>query len=277
MKLKVIFIIFNILIVVSFALVFLLPAILLGWDYAGAFWSGNWYLALIFVVVIGGLNGYFVYNFRLFSALEREDWQGVIEVLERRVMRGSRRSNGQIRLLVNAYVVTSRPEGIERLEEFLRQSDRRALVANAVILGIPHLLSNDGARMERYYGEFRGAVGGEEGQWIEWCYGFALMLQTRVDEARTVLASLAEATRPGVLAGLNAYLLDSLANADESLRGLAERERCRIVETVPHARWKGLVERRRSDLYVLILTRLVRDAETWLYRQPSPGTEERSQ
>ena len=100
-------------------------------------------------MILAVLNGYFGRNWRVFTALEREDWDGVIEVLENRIFRYHRVNSGDVRLLVNAYVVRSRTEGIARLEGELRKHKPAALPKNALLLGIPHLLSNDGNESRR--------------------------------------------------------------------------------------------------------------------------------
>lgn len=270
MKLKAIFVIFNVLIGVSFLFVFLMPAFFLGWDYTQLFWRDNWYLALLFVAVLAILNGYFVANWRLFNALESEDWDAVILVLEQRTLARGRFSASAIRLLVNAYVVTGHPEKIETLEAHLREHHPRRVARHAMILGIPHLLSNDGADMEAYYGEMLEQVRGTEADWVRWSYAFALMLQQKFAEASTTLTTLVEKLKPGVLLGLSAYLLDAYSRTDDGVNAAVADARKRITASISRREWQKQVDRERGELYVLVLTRLLHDVTTWLY-----GAEER--
>ena len=55
MKFKAIFVIFNLIILVSFLFIFLIPFFMLGWDYTQVFWTENWSVALVFVGVMAGL------------------------------------------------------------------------------------------------------------------------------------------------------------------------------------------------------------------------------
>ncbi len=78
MKFKAIYILFNVVLVVSFLVIFLMPVFLLGSDYFSLFWTRNWVIAVVFVVTLAALNTYFLLNWGLFTRLEREDWPGLI-------------------------------------------------------------------------------------------------------------------------------------------------------------------------------------------------------
>jgi membrane protein implicated in regulation of membrane protease activity len=268
-KLKTIFVIFNFLIGLSFLFVFFMPALFLGWDYTRVFWGENWYLAVLFIAVLALLNGYFGANWRLFTALEHEDWNEVATVMERRIYTRHRYTRGNIRLLVNAYVVSSQIPRIGELETHLREHSPRALTRNALLIGIPHLLSNDGGEMVAYYGAFLDQVRGEEERWIRWSYAFALMLDRRLDEAKDALLELARGVKPGIIQGLSVYLLDAYVGRDETVGSQVAELRQNLTTTMSRAQWQKAVERRRSELYVLVLSKLLGDVETWLYDAPS--------
>ena len=265
MKLKTILIIFNVLIGLSFLFVFLMPAFFLGWDYAGVFWKTNWYLAVLFAAVFVILNTYFAGNWKLFSALEREDWRAVSEVLEQRVYKRRDYSRGNVRLLVNAYVVLSEIEKISALETELRKKSYRAMKKNALVLGIPHLLSNDGAEIASYYGEFIDQNGATESDWMRWCNAFGLMLQQRTEDARYALKELCAHAKDTIVRGLSAYLLDAYAQHDTEDTDRISNCRKEITDRYDRSRWRNKVENERANLYVLILGKLIRDVEEWLY------------
>ncbi len=267
MKLKTIFIIFNVLIGISFLFVFLMPGLFLGWEYAGIFWSENWYLVLLFVGVFAVLNAYFFVNRRLFTALEQEDWDAVISVLEKRVLDRHRFSNGNIRLLVNAYVIRSRNDGIRSVEEAIRQNRPGKLSSFALLLGIPHLLSNDGKEIVEYYGAFIDSVSGHRGDWVQWSYAFGLMLQEQTDAAGKTLESLCANAKDTVVRTLSAYLLEAYAGTDQNVRRCVDKCRDAVSSSHSRAEWERLVEKQRGELYVLILSKLLRDVTEWLYKE----------
>ena len=272
MKLKSIFVVFNVLVLISFLFVFLMPAFFLGWDYTRVFWTGNWYLAVLFVAVLVVLNLYFGRNWRLFTALEAEDWDAVILVVERRVFTSPLYTKGDLRLLINAYVVTSQSEKILELERHLREHRPAALRRNALLFGIPHLLSNDGAEMAQFYGEFVDTRKGPANDWLKWSYAFSLMLQQRLDEAREILEELCGRLKPGILLALSAYLLDAFGETEEHTKETVRTAKDAITSALSHGEWSKRVERARADLHVLVLSKLLRDVETWLYGTSNGGT-----
>ena len=263
MKLKSIFIIFNVLVVISFLFVFFLPAFFLGWDYTAVFWGDNWYLAVLFLAVLAILNVYFGRNWRLFTALEHEDWDAVISVMERRVFGRGPVRQGNVRLLINAYVVTNRTGKVGELELHLREHAPKVLQRSALLFGIPHLLSNNGEEMAAYYGEFLETGSRRDREWIRWNYAFALMLQQRLDEAREILLELARETKPGLLQALSAYLLD--AYQDGATKEIVGQSRSAIQSALSRREWQKRVDDERSELHILVLSKLLRDVEEWLY------------
>lgn len=270
MKLKTVFILFNAIVISTFLLVFLMPIFFLGLQFTTIFWRSNWYLIVLFLVVLAALNTYFALNWRLFSALEREDWREIADVLEDRVLRRGRYSDSNIRLLVNAYVVSSRSDAISKLEHALREKKPDVLRRHVLRLGIPHLLSNDGERIEKYFGEFRNdlAVGtgsGEEIYWVEWCYAFGLLLQGRMDEGRQVLEKLVEHAPAGIVRGTALYLVGPHAEAVPGGSETIEEKRREFVQRMSREEWKKVTERERTELHVLVLSKLLRDVEQWLY------------
>ena len=270
MKLNTIVIIFNLLIVVSFLFVFLLPVSFLGWEFATGFWADHWYLTLIFVAVLVLLDGYFARNAALFSALEKEHWPRVIDTLRHRIYTKGRASDQNVYLLVNAYLVSSKPEGIGELEAHLREHNRKALSRNALLLGIPRLLSSDGERIRSFYGEFRTDQGtrNDEG-WVEWCYGYGSLLAGEYDDARASLVPIADRSGPGVLKALAVYLLRPFVDLDAAFETRIASYRDAITAHLSKRDWERRVDRARGKLHVLVLSTLVRDVGDWLYPPPS--------
>jgi hypothetical protein len=183
MKFKTIFIVFNIVIVLSFLFIFFLPLALLGVEYSQAFWERNWPLAVVFVVIIGAMNAFFAGNWRLFSLLEKEDWPSLITYLEDRVYTKGRIRGQYIKLLVNTYMVSSNVSGIEKLEAHVGEKKPALLEKNALLFGVPHVLRNDGADMEAYFGRYLHSRKSESAEWIDWNFSFALLLERKLDDA----------------------------------------------------------------------------------------------
>ena len=265
MKFRVLFVIFNIVILLSFALIFFMPAFVLGWEYVRIFWSGNWPVGVVFVMVLGGLNAYFAYNWRVFTLLEQEDWDGLIAHLESAAYERRRLTRQRARMLTNAYVVTGRLDRIRDLERFVRSEKPRLLPRLAVEFGVPYLLSNDGREMVEYFGGIKDSPRVAEPMWIRWAYAFGLMLDSRRDEARTELSAVLEDSRDPLLRSLTAHMLQPFGDRDDRVRGLVHDTRVSIRSKYTRDRLDRELERQRANLQVLFLSPRIEEARDWVF------------
>ena len=259
-RFRAVFAIFNVVIVVSFLVIYLMPLFMLGWDYTSNFWSENWGLPVLFGAILCGLNGYFIFNWKLFTLLEREDWDSLIEHLEHRIFEKHIILAQQCRILVNAYLVRSKLDSIQRLEDTIREKRSSLVKRLAMPLGIQHLLSNESSSMLSYFGQFKDERGRDSG-WIRWSYAFASLLAENPDTAGVYLSKVVETEREPVLLVLSLYLLDgigpdSLSDRKNQLKAKYTREKL-----------EQEIERQRAHVQVVILARLIENAVDWLYSE----------
>lgn len=271
MKFRTIYILFNVVVVVSFLFVFLLPFFLLGAEYSLGFWKDNWYLAAVFLLVIGALNAFFILNWKVFSLVEKEDWSALSVYLVDLIFNKKRYSGRHVALLVNAYLLQSDVEGIARLEDELRARRPELLRRNAVLFGVTRLLRNKPDEAEAFLLPYLGARDAEAREWLRFDYAFSLALQKRLGEATPYLKE-GVSSRDAVLSLLSAYLLGSLAAAAaqgdeerESLKSLAQSTRERLRKRFPGQRWNREVERAKGEIHIVVLSKLIDDAGRWLF------------
>lgn len=264
MKFKLIFLLFNGIIAVSFLFVFLMPLFFLGPDYARVFWMENWYLAAVFIVIIGGLNAYFALNRRLFSLLEAEDWQGLKAYLENRVFTKKRFTQQQLRILINTYIVLAEPEKIRNLEAELNERTSRLVPILALEFGIPRLLRNDPDEMIEYYDRYRNHPKAKQRDWLTWAYSFAIMQKQRSEEARDVLLKLCEQTREPLVRLFSLYLLDAFRETDAELAQRVDTYKAEFRRRYGSGKLQREIEKNRANLQVVVLARLVKNATEWV-------------
>ncbi len=276
MKFRTIFTLFNVVILSSFAFVFLMPLFVLGPGPAFDFWKDNWYLGLFFLLLIAGLNAFFLANRRVFLLVEREDWGGLSAYLVKSMF-GSGRSrpgrfrSSRVRLLINAYLLQSDAEGIARLESELAAKRPDLLRKNALLFGVTRLLSGRHAEAESFLKDYLSAKDADSPDWLGFDYGFSLIMQKRIAEARPYVEA-ALASGDAVLRGLAAYLLDTLCAEAEPVE--AERDSARqkadscrelLRKRFSEARWAKEVERAKGEVHIVILSKLVDEAGRWLF------------
>ncbi len=278
MKFKTIFIVFNAVVVLSFLSIFLVPLFVLGGEYFAFFASRNWIAALLFLAAFLAANAYFLLNWRLFGLLEREDWPALVRHLEEQIYRKGRLRGTNIRLLANAYLLTSAVEEIHRLEAHLGKSRPDLLDRQPLPFGIPYLLKSPPEEAEQYFARQVARPLLRQKEWMRWNHAFTLLQTRQTDAARAELLGLLDslAGREPLLGLLTLYLLDSFSQSDESVGERVERERLELSRRYSRPRLERIVERSRGNLEVLILSRLVQDALRWLYRSAAgsaPGGE----
>lgn len=275
MKFKVIFWLFNTVIVFSFLLVAFLPAFVVGTEYALVFWGENWPIVVLFLAVLLALNGYFISNWPLFTRLESQDWEGLSKFLEKQIYEKAKLSAQNVRILINTYVVLAQPERIAELEKFLRERKTRLLRRLVLQFGVAHLLSGDPDRIIPYFDEMRGSVSGNRKEWCDWNYAFGLALKQRTSEAREVLIELTRRTSNYLIQAVSLYILHSGPEEDEQLSRTVSEGREALRSRFSHAKWKKYVDKYRGDLQVLAISKIIEEAGNWLFDEPDShaGTE----
>jgi hypothetical protein len=268
-KFKTIFILFNAILVFSFAFIFIMPFMLLGVKYSMQFWLQNWPMVIFFAVVLAGFNAFFVMNWKLFSLLESEDWNSLGALLGEKVFSRKRYDRRTLRLLVNTALLRGDMQTIERLESLLRSEKPGSLRRDAVLFGAARLLRNDSVASERFLSEFADGKGVENPAWMQFYYSFALVLCKKVDEASLRLEALMGSKDP-ILALLSAYLLGTLGTTGatsterQRLAAAALARRAEIVAKYNQDRWTREVERAKSEVHIVILSRILDEATAWL-------------
>ena len=255
----------------SFLFVFFLPLLLLGPESSLSFWKGNWYLALLFLALIAGLNSFFLVNRKTFVLVEREDWAELSAHLGGLMFPKGRFTGSRVRLLVNAYLLQSDIAGIESLEAELAAKRPDVLRKNALLFGVTRLLRSKAAEAEAFFSSYLEAKDVESREWLRFDYGFSLVLQKKIAAALPYLEEGC-GSRDAVLRLLAAYLLGSVgaaSAADEAGKAAAtakaEAARERLRGRYSRARWSGEVERAKSEVHIVILSKLIDDAGRWLY------------
>ena len=270
MKFRTIYILFNVLVIISFLFVFFLPFSLLGPEYSLSFWKENWYLALIFVAVIGMLNGFFIANWKIFDCVEREDWPSLSAYLVDKIFTRRHYHSHHVALLVNAYLLMGDVEGIRKLENELSAHRPELLRKNAVLFGVTRLLQNKPEEAETFLKNYLNTKGVDNVAWLRFDYAFSLILQHKNAGALPYIKE-GLSSSDAVLALLAAYLAGGLETSIVSepersqLRQLSIATAGRLLKRFPGKKWDREVERAKSEIHIVILSKLIDEATVWLH------------
>jgi hypothetical protein len=265
MKLKAIFLMLNGVLCAAFLVLFLLPFLLIGGEYFGLFWARNWAIAVVFLAALAAVNAYFLLNWGLFTALEKEDWAGTAALLERRIFRRGWAFAPSVRMLLTTYLVGSNTESVLALEAYLRRRRPRLIGRFSMQFGIPYLLMKDPQVSEKFFGSLLSARRLSEREWVRWNRAFSLLQAKREQEAKMEILPLLEGAADPVLRLLSLYLLDVFARRD-----VEAGERVAAGRQLMRARYTReslgrIVEKSRENIEVVVLFRMIEDAMEWLF------------
>jgi len=272
MKMKAIFLLLNVVLAVAFLVIFFTPLFLVGGDWFALFWTRNWPIAVVFVVTLGAIDAYFLLNWRLFTALEKEDWASVASFLEDRILRRGRITSGRVRLLLNTYLVTSNTDAILALEAYLAEKRPDLIGTYSLPFGIPHLLAKDSKDSEGWFRAQLERPVLKARDWVRWNLAFCLLQAQRREEAQRELSDLVDTVSDPVLLLLSMYLLEAVARSATGPhdRAAARREELRRSHTP--ATIQKAIEKSSVNIQVVVLARLLRDATEWLFAGDGAGT-----
>lgn len=265
MKFKTIFILFNVVIVLSFLIIYFMPLFMLGWEYTADFWSKNWYLPIIFVAVIGGLNTYFIINWKLFRYLEAEDWDRLQTYLENQIYEKRHLRPQYLRVLVNAYLVKSEIEAIKKLDIFCKENYPGVRNNFPMMLSIPYFLSNDSRAMKEHFKEFLTTAKGKDLLWVKWGFAFASFLSDEKENAKYLLLELAGEKKDNILRLLTVYILDAYRKLDEQVGEVVDSAVQELRTSFTRKSWEKEIEKAKGEMFVVILTKIIGEATDWLF------------
>jgi len=265
-KFRTIFFLFNLVIFLSFAFIFLMPLPILGWAYAVGFWSQNWSIALVFVAVLLGLDWYFVAHWRLYGLLEKEDWPGLKNHLERVLAKKGRLGVAESRIYINACLIGQAPSKISELRALYLERKVRFLPHLALSLGLPLVLEGNSDAIEEFFRPYADDKRtGSDRPWIRWALGFGGLLGSRQDESRLELENLLKGKLEPLLELLALYLLDSLRAADVALAAEIDQKKAALARRYKEKEWANHIDKlKESVILVLFMGKLIQDAQTWL-------------
>lgn len=264
MKFKVIFILFNIVVVFSFFIVSMMPFLMLGAEYSRVFFKDSWYFFLVFVLTIGSIDAYFLINWKLFTLLESENWDGLISYLENRIYSKKNLYGYLLRILANTYLMKSNIDGISRLEELIRREKPGLLKKMVLSICVPHITGGNAEKMEAFFGEFVEEKGVRKADWVRFLHSFSLLINNKRDEASNSLLALCNRKVPPILQLLVIYALNPFAEKGKACVELRKKE---LLSKYSRSKMELELEQVNDNVIALVLNKFSKDAIQWLYKE----------
>jgi hypothetical protein len=270
LKFKYLLIAFSIIIVIVILIAALLPLFLSGPQSAANLRYITLPLLLFIAVLLVCISVFFLFNYRLFSLLEREDWPALAYYLEQKIFVKNRYSARYVRLLASSYLVISDYPSVQKLESKVMLARPSLLDKNILIFGPAKILCGKQKEAVAFFGSRMEKRSVKEKQWVRWYYGFSNLLSGAFDLAEPEFAALAVSSSDALITGLSAYFLSSSiekhSKKPEECRGTAETGRSRIVKTLNTAEdWKKEADQLGTEIHIAIIRKYIDEAGKWLF------------
>ncbi len=242
----------------------ILPATVFGSDYAREFWSSKWYFSLFFAAVIAGLNVYFSRNWKMFTYLENENWEGLAAYLEEQIYTKKRINRRKVLLLINTYILHSQIDDLQKLSVFLETEKPEVKKTFVLQFGIVHLVSNDPEAISEYFSRYMH-LRTAQNEWINWCYSFGLVMQRNIEDGRKSLLANASDIKSPIVRLLTLYLLDSIVFDDHPDREFVTQEKEAFSRKYTRRIITHELEKAKSNVLIVVLLKIINQAIDWLF------------
>ncbi len=247
----------------SFLSLFFLPISVLGWNYISEFWSNNWFLPIIFFIIILLINLFFILNWSIIKHVEKGNWDAIIPVLEKRVYDRNFITYSNIRLLIHSYFLLGKENKIKTLEKHVRNKNKSIYNKTFLMFCCAHLISDQHDLLVTYFEE---AVNNKSLKGMEWIlidYSFVLISGKEFDKAFAVLKKINKVKNNPIFELTKLYFM--FISAPEEGRKDITVLKDIFVKKVNLKKFDKKFEIEKGDIHILFLSKIIKQAKEWAY------------
>ena len=271
MKFKLLFILFSILLLFFLASFILIPFYVFGSSFSISFWRMNWPLLLVWALIFTFFNAFYLTNRHLFLLLEKEDWPALVSYLEGRVINKGKYSPRLVRLLANSYLVLSDSSAVISLENKLSAVKPALIDANPLVFGTARILGKDISGAVRFFDARKDTAKKSLKDWVQWYYGFTLLLDRQFEKAAGIFSLLARLSRDGIITALSSYFLIEnmtfvMPENESEYRKISSEGKKRVIKALPTAEsYRKEASRLSTEIHIAAISSYIEEACLWLY------------
>ena len=269
MKLKVLIIIFNAVLLTIFFTVFSFSFFSVDTQFIGTFFKNYWIFIASFFSFLLAINIFFIYNWKLITTLEAEDWPALSLYLETEIFQKHHITAKKVRLLCEISILLGDFNTLKQLESFLNERKPRYICRFATRFAAVRLLSEDYQGLEDFSAKMSGLK--QISPWIHFYYAFSKQMLKQYPEAAEKFATLAQTEREPLIHLLSTYFMAcGLARYLDIDRAEAEKminTEKNALKKRPLSYWKKYSSKEKQSIHVLVLTKAIDEALLWLFKE----------
>jgi hypothetical protein len=226
---------------------------------------------MLFILLCLGI--FFLFNYRLFSLLEREDWPALAYYLEQKVFVKGQYSNRKVKLLASSYMVMSDYMSVMKLENKTSLKRPSIIDKNILVFCSARILAGKYIETAAFLKAYldKGKLKPREKDWVRWFYGFCHLLNSNFQTAESEFISLAETSNDALIVGVSSYFLHNnlakhslnqeacLAASDKGCAGIKKA-------LINGGGWKKEIDAMENEIHIAIIRKYIDEAGAWIFR-----------
>jgi len=221
-------------------------------------------------LLLVGMFIFFIFNYRLLSLLEREDWPALAYYLEDKVFTKGRYTLRNVRILASSYLIISDYQSVLKLEARTTISKPSAVSKNVLIFGSARIISGKYAEAAVFFKTHQERCKPKERQWVRWFYGFSLLLAGDFRAVEPVFTSITVSSGDALITGLSAYFLysslEKKSASPDICRQTSDNGKIRVLKSIKNIyNWKRETDKLGTDIYIAIIRKYIDEAGKWLF------------
>ena len=267
MKIKFLYITFNIVLIVALLLLFFTPKLILAGDLYSEIAATNNICIIALLIVILAINCVFIINRKPLKCLEEENWKGLAAYLNNKIYTQKRISARSVQLLCDSLLLTGKAEEIIDLCSYVKSEKPKAYQKNLLRFASSYILLTKPAEARAVLEEAEPAVARTD--WYKWYHAFTFYLEKNFSATITELGSATPQLKDPLVTALSIYILEQLSEISHTEyqayeKAVTEKKNKLLIDW-NRKRFHEYAEEQKSQLYCAIISRLIKQAEDSIY------------
>lgn len=267
MKIKSLYIIFNIVLFATLLLLFFAPKIILSNDLYTEIAFANNIFIITLLIIITAINCIFFINRKPLKCLEEENWKGLAIYLHDKIYTQKRFSARSVQLLCDSLLLTGKPEEIIELCSFVRKENPKAYQKNLLRFASSYVLLTKTSEARSILEEAKASAAKSE--WVKWYHAFTFYLERDFSATITELGQSLSKFQDPIVSALSIFLIQQLSVIKKSEYQIYEQavinKKNEILVTFSRKKFHEYAEDQKNQLYCAVISNLIKQAEDLLY------------